>query len=81
MPGLMSGDWKRGTVSGPQRLQPDAWTAPGLAATAPAPGSAASNPRAPDARAKATPHDRSDPVAAGAELASTTPMNVLPDRA
>src|SRR5229473_3013238 len=22
MPGLMSGDWKRGTVSGPQRLQP-----------------------------------------------------------
>jgi hypothetical protein len=22
MPGLMSGDWKRSTVSGPQRLQP-----------------------------------------------------------
>jgi hypothetical protein len=22
MPGLMSGDWKRDTVSGPQRLQP-----------------------------------------------------------
>jgi hypothetical protein len=39
MPGLMSGDWKRGTVSGPQRLQPDAWTAPDLAATAPAPDS------------------------------------------
>ena len=34
--GLMSGDWKRGTVSGPQRLQPDAWTAPDLSATAPA---------------------------------------------
>src|SRR5438067_12649448 len=32
----MSGDWKRGTVSGPQRLQSDAWTAPDLAATAPA---------------------------------------------
>jgi hypothetical protein len=30
MPGLMSGDWKRSTVSGPQRLQPSAWTAPDL---------------------------------------------------
>lgn len=30
MPGLMSGDWKRGTVSGPQRLQRSAWTAPDL---------------------------------------------------
>jgi hypothetical protein len=30
MPGLMSGDWKRSTVSGPQRLQPTAWTAPDL---------------------------------------------------
>jgi hypothetical protein len=39
MPGLMSGDWKRGTVSGPQRLQRDAWTAPDLTATAPAPDS------------------------------------------
>src|SRR5687768_4091618 len=39
MPGLMSGDWKRSTVSGPQRLQLDAWTAPDLAATAPAPDS------------------------------------------
>ena len=36
MHGLMSGDWKRSTVSGPQRLQPDAWTAPDLSATAPA---------------------------------------------
>src|SRR5438874_7080560 len=36
MPGLMSGDWKRSTVSGPQRLQFDAWTAPDLSATAPA---------------------------------------------
>src|SRR6266567_7133870 len=36
MPGLMSGDWKRGTVSGPQRLQCDAWTAPDLSTTAPA---------------------------------------------
>jgi putative transposase len=35
MHGLMRGDWKRGTVSGPQRLQPDAWTAPDLSATAP----------------------------------------------
>ena len=34
--GLMSGDWKRGTVSGPQRLQSDAWTAPDLSTTAPA---------------------------------------------
>ena len=33
--GLMSGGWKRGTVSGPQRLQPNAWTAPDLSATAP----------------------------------------------
>jgi hypothetical protein len=39
MPGLMSGDWRRSTVSGPQRLQPDAWTAPDLSATAPAPDS------------------------------------------
>jgi hypothetical protein len=30
MPGLMSGDWKRSTVSGPQRLQRHAWTAPDL---------------------------------------------------
>src|SRR2546426_7460593 len=36
MPGLMSGDWKRSTVSGPQRLQRSAWTAPDLSATAPA---------------------------------------------
>jgi hypothetical protein len=36
MPGLMSGDWKRSTVSGLQRLQLDAWTAPDLSATAPA---------------------------------------------
>jgi hypothetical protein len=36
MPGLMSGDWKRSTVSGPQRLQRRAWTAPDLSATAPA---------------------------------------------
>ncbi len=36
MPGLMSGDWKRGTVSGPQRLQLYAWTAPDLSTTAPA---------------------------------------------
>ena len=36
MPGLMSGDWKRSTVSGPQRLQHYAWTAPDLSATAPA---------------------------------------------
>src|SRR6266700_6724610 len=36
MPGLMSGDWKRSTVSGPQRLQLTAWTAPDLSATAPA---------------------------------------------
>jgi len=35
-PGLMSGDWRRSTVSGPQRLQFDAWTAPDLSATAPA---------------------------------------------
>jgi hypothetical protein len=35
MHGLMSGGWKRGTVSGPQRLQLDAWTAPDLSATAP----------------------------------------------
>jgi len=35
MHGLMSGDWKRGTVSGPQRLQLGAWTAPDLSATAP----------------------------------------------
>ena len=35
-PGLMSGDWKRSTVSGPQRLQLNAWTAPDLSATAPA---------------------------------------------
>src|SRR5438105_3471694 len=41
MHGLMSGDWKRGTVSGPQRLQLDAWTAPDLTATAPAPDSTA----------------------------------------
>jgi hypothetical protein len=27
-PGLMSGDWKRSTVLGPQRLQLDPWTAP-----------------------------------------------------
>jgi hypothetical protein len=33
---LMSGDWKRGTVSGPQRLQRSAWTAPDLSTTAPA---------------------------------------------
>jgi putative FmdB family regulatory protein len=32
----MSGDWRRSTVSGPQRLQLDAWTAPDLSATAPA---------------------------------------------
>src|SRR5712692_5552804 len=32
----MSGDWKRGTASGPQRLQSDAWTAPDLSTTAPA---------------------------------------------
>ena len=38
MPGLMSGDWKRSTVSGPQRLQRSAWTAPDLSATAPALG-------------------------------------------
>ena len=36
MPGLMSGDWKRSRVSGPQCLQHDAWTAPDLSATAPA---------------------------------------------
>jgi Group II intron, maturase-specific domain len=30
------GHWKRSTVSGPQRLQPCAWTAPDLSATAPA---------------------------------------------
>ena len=36
MPGLMSGDWKRSPVSGPQRLQLYAWTAPDLSATAPA---------------------------------------------
>src|SRR5712692_10091016 len=36
MHGLMSGDWKRGTVSGPQRLQLYAWTAPDLSTTAPA---------------------------------------------
>ena len=30
MPGLMSGDWKRGTALGQQRLQIDAWTAPDL---------------------------------------------------
>ena len=35
-PGLMSRDWKRGTVSGPQRPQRDAWTAPDLSTTAPA---------------------------------------------
>jgi putative transposase len=35
MHGLMSGGWRRGTVSGPQRLQLDAWTAPDLSATAP----------------------------------------------
>jgi hypothetical protein len=35
MHGLMSGGWRRGTVSGPRRLQPDAWTAPDLSATAP----------------------------------------------
>jgi hypothetical protein len=35
-PGLMSGDWRRSTVSGPQRLQLDAWTALDLSATAPA---------------------------------------------
>src|SRR4051812_28537386 len=32
----MTGDWKRGTVSGPQRLQLYAWTAPDLSTTAPA---------------------------------------------
>ena len=36
MHGLMSGGWRRGAVSGPQRLQLDAWTAPDLSATAPA---------------------------------------------
>jgi hypothetical protein len=36
-PGLMSGDWKRSTISGLQRLQWCAWTAPDLSATAPAP--------------------------------------------
>src|SRR3981081_1624370 len=35
MHGLMSGGWRRGTGSGPQRLQLDAWTAPDLSATAP----------------------------------------------
>ena len=35
MHGLMSGGWRRGTVSGPQCLQPDAWTAPDQTATAP----------------------------------------------
>jgi DDE domain len=35
MHGLMSGGWRRGTVSGPQRLQSDAWTAPDRTATAP----------------------------------------------
>jgi hypothetical protein len=35
MHGLMSGGWRRGTVSGPQRLQLDAWTAPDRTATAP----------------------------------------------
>jgi hypothetical protein len=44
MPGLMSGDWKRSTVSGPQRLQPYAWTAPDLSATAPAPDSTPNPP-------------------------------------
>jgi hypothetical protein len=39
MPGLMSGERKRSTVSGPQRLQLYAWTAPDLPATAPAPDS------------------------------------------
>src|SRR5262245_50639132 len=32
----MSGGWRRSTVSGPQRLELDAWTAPDLSATAPA---------------------------------------------
>src|SRR3981081_3328110 len=35
MHGLMSGGWRRGTGSGPQRLQLDAWTAPDLSPTAP----------------------------------------------
>jgi hypothetical protein len=30
MPDLMSGDWKRSRVAGPQRLQGNAWTAPDL---------------------------------------------------
>ena len=47
MPGLMSGDWKRGTVSGPQRLQCDAWTAPDLSTTAPALDSTPIPPNAP----------------------------------
>ena len=36
MHGLMRGGWKRGTGLGPQRLHESAWTAPDLAATAPA---------------------------------------------
>jgi len=36
MAGLVSGDWNRSTASGPQRRQPDAWTAPDVSATAPA---------------------------------------------
>src|SRR5258708_11309961 len=47
MHGLMSGDWKRGTVSGPQRLQACAWTAPDLSATAPALDSVARRRRLP----------------------------------
>src|ERR1700680_4760133 len=50
MHGLMSGGWRRGTVSGPQRLQLDAWTAPDLSATAPALDSA------PPAIRRALPH-------------------------
>src|SRR6266699_3412613 len=50
LPGLMSGDWKRGTVSGPQRLQCDAWTAPDLSTTAPALDSTPNSPLDPSLR-------------------------------
>jgi hypothetical protein len=57
------------TASGLQRLQLDAWTAPDLSATAPAPDSTASHARVADAGTETTPGDWPDPLSAGAEWA------------
>jgi hypothetical protein len=81
MPGLMGGDWKRSTVSGPQRLQLDAWTAPDLSATARALDSTpwcamGSLPRGDEV---AVAHRPAHEVSA-ASVARTIPEGVRPER-